>query len=55
VPLSVIVGSLADGDTPEQILQSWPQLTDEDIRAALRFAVEALNNADFVPMQRNEH
>jgi uncharacterized protein (DUF433 family) len=55
VPLSVIVGSLADGDTPEQILQSWPQLTGEDIRAALRFAAEALNNADFVPMQRNEH
>jgi uncharacterized protein (DUF433 family) len=27
VPVSVVVGSIADGDTPEQIMRSWPQLT----------------------------
>jgi uncharacterized protein (DUF433 family) len=53
VPVSVIVGSLADGDTPEQILDAWPQLTGDDIKAALKFAAEAVNNADFVPLQRN--
>jgi uncharacterized protein (DUF433 family) len=41
VPVSVIVGSIADGDTPEQILHSWPQLTGGDIKAALKFAAEA--------------
>jgi uncharacterized protein (DUF433 family) len=53
VPVSVIVESIADGDTPEQILDAWPQLTGDDIKAALKFAAEAANNADFVPLQRN--
>ena len=34
VPVSVIAGSLADGDTEEQILAVYPQLVAEDIRAA---------------------
>ena len=46
VPVSVIVGSIADGDTPEQIMQSWPQLTAEDITAALKFAAKAAERAD---------
>jgi len=48
VPLSVIVGSVADGDTPQQIIDAWPQLTGDDIKAALKFAAEAVNNSDFV-------
>jgi uncharacterized protein (DUF433 family) len=50
VPVSVIVGSIADGDTSEQILEAWPQLTSEDIKAALKFAAEAVNNTDFIPV-----
>ena len=53
VPVSVIVGSIADGDTAQQILDAWPQLTGEDIKAALKFAAEAVNNADFVPLHRD--
>ena len=53
VPVSVIVGSIADGDTPEQVVDAWPQLTGEDIRSALKFAAEAVNNADFVPLYRD--
>ncbi len=49
VPVSIIVGSIADGDTPGQIIAAWPQLTVDDIKAALKFAAEAVNNADFVP------
>ena len=52
VPVSVIVGSVADGDTPQQIIDAWPQLTGDDIKAALKFAAEAVNNADSVPLQR---
>jgi uncharacterized protein (DUF433 family) len=52
VPVSVIVASIADGDRPRQIIDAWPQLTSEDIRAALKFAAEAVNNSDFVPLQR---
>jgi len=38
VPVSVIVGSIADGDTFERILASYPQLKREDNQAALHFA-----------------
>ena len=50
VPVSVIVGSIAEGDTSEQILEAWPQLTREDVKAALKFAAQAVNNGDFVPL-----
>jgi uncharacterized protein (DUF433 family) len=42
VAVSVIVSSLADGDTPAQILASYPQLAAEDVAAALRYAAEAV-------------
>jgi uncharacterized protein (DUF433 family) len=41
VPVSVIVGSIADGDTTAQIIDAWPQLTPDDIGAAQEFAAEA--------------
>lgn len=52
IPISVIIGSLADGDTHEQILTSYPQLKSEDIQAALQFAAEAVNRFDIVPTSR---
>ena len=55
VPVSIIVGSVADGDTPEQILDAYPQLTADDIKAALKFAAEAVNNSDFLPLNRDSH
>ena len=55
VPVAVIAGSIADGDTPQQIIEAYPQLTPEDIRAALRFAAEAVNNSDFIPLHVENH
>ena len=52
ISVSVIVGSLADGDSVDDLLQRYPQLTREDILAALHFAAEAVNRFDFVPLQR---
>ncbi|MGC1677197.1 MAG: DUF433 domain-containing protein [Candidatus Binataceae bacterium] len=49
----MIVGSVADGDTPEQIIDAWPQLNGDDVRATLKFAAEAVSNADFVPLHHN--
>ncbi len=51
VPVSVLVGSIADGDSFEQIVRSYPPITMEDLRAALHFAAEAVNRFDFVPVQ----
>jgi uncharacterized protein (DUF433 family) len=47
VPVSVIVGSIADGDTTEQIIHAWPQLTGDDVKAALKFAAEEMASTRF--------
>lgn len=49
VPVATIVGSLADGMTPVQIREAFPQLTDEDIRAALAYAAELMHEELLVP------
>jgi uncharacterized protein (DUF433 family) len=51
VPVSVIVGSVADGDSIAEVLRAYPQLAEEDVRAALHFAAEAVSRADFVPLR----
>jgi uncharacterized protein (DUF433 family) len=50
VPVSVIVGSIAEGDSFEVVLKSYPQLAREDIQAALFFAAEAVGRFDLVPI-----
>jgi uncharacterized protein (DUF433 family) len=42
IPVAMIVGSLADGMTPEEIQDAYPQLTLEDIQAALAYAAESV-------------
>lgn len=50
VPVSVIVGSVADGDTVDDILTAYPSLTAADIRAALKYAAEVVRDAGFLPL-----
>lgn len=38
VPLRTVLASLADGDTVEQIVKSFPTLSEEDVRAVIAFA-----------------
>jgi uncharacterized protein (DUF433 family) len=45
-----ILGLLANGGTLEEILREYEGLTGEDILACLRFARDALERTDFVPM-----
>jgi uncharacterized protein (DUF433 family) len=49
VPVATIVGSLADGMTPVQIHEAFPQLTGEDIRAALAYAAELMHEDLLIP------
>jgi uncharacterized protein (DUF433 family) len=51
VPVSVIVGTIAEGHTPERIIESWPQLSREDVEAALRFAAVVAGTVDRIPME----
>lgn len=42
IPVATVVGSLAQGQTTEDILRDYPQLAADDIRAALEFAASAV-------------
>ena len=50
IPVAVIVGSLADGMTPEEIQAAYPQLTGEDIQAALAYAAEVIRQDILAPL-----
>lgn len=50
VPVTIIVGSLADGMTAEEIIEQYPQLTADDIRAALAYAAEVLHQEVILPL-----
>lgn len=50
VPVSILVGSVADGESWDAILQSYPQVSRDDVQAALHFAAEAVNRFDFIPL-----
>jgi uncharacterized protein (DUF433 family) len=49
IPVSLILGSLADGMTAEEILADYPTLTSEAIRAALAYAA-ALASEELLPL-----
>lgn len=42
IPVSTVVGMVAEGMTEEEILNEFPDLEREDIRDSLRYAAEAL-------------
>jgi len=42
IPVATVVGMVASGMTPEDILREYPDLEADDIREALRYAAEAV-------------
>ena len=50
IPVATIVGSLADGMTPSEIRAAYPQLSDQDIRAALAYAAELTREDLLLPL-----
>ena len=50
IPVAMIVGSLADGNTFKEILEAYPQLTNDDILAALAYAAEIMRQDYFMPL-----
>ncbi len=50
IPVAIIVGSLADGMTPREIRDAFPQLTDKDIQAALAYAADLVYQDILVPL-----
>ncbi len=52
ISFELIVGWLVNGWTFEQILESYPNITREDILAALAFAAERLHEEDYIPLPK---
>ena len=46
IPVSTVVGMMAEGMTEPEILQAYPDLQAEDIRQALRYAAEAVRERE---------
>ena len=46
IPVSIVVGMIADGMADAEILRSFPDLQLEDIREAHRYAAEAVRERE---------
>ena len=46
IPLTVILEQLAEGKTWDSILSGYPELTRDDIHAALRYARASIDHTD---------
>jgi uncharacterized protein (DUF433 family) len=43
IPVATVVGLIAEGATADGVIAEYPQLTQEDVRAALEFAAAAVD------------
>ena len=46
IPVATVVGMIAEGMSHDEILHAYPDLVEEDLRAALAFAAEALRERE---------
>ncbi|MBU2611330.1 MAG: DUF433 domain-containing protein [Chloroflexi bacterium] len=50
VPIAMIVGSIADGMSIEEVTKEYPQVTTEAVRAALAYAADAVRQGILLPL-----
>jgi uncharacterized protein (DUF433 family) len=50
VPVAIIVGSMADGMSIDEILNEYPQLKRESIQAALAYAADVVRQEIISPL-----
>ena len=50
IPAATVVGMIADGMTPDEIVAELPPLELDDVSAALRFAADAVADRE-IPLQ----
>ncbi len=50
IPVATVVGMIADGMTPDEIVAELPSLELDDVSAALRFAADAVADRE-IPLQ----
>ena len=52
ISVELVIDLLSRGWTPEQILENYPSLQAEDIRACLAYASEVLHGERIYPLTR---
>jgi len=50
IPVELLLRKLGEGATEAQLLDAYPRLTPEDIRAAIAYAARALAHEENVPV-----
>jgi uncharacterized protein (DUF433 family) len=50
ISVALVVNLVANGMTPEEIIEEYPDLESEDIRQALRYAAWAAEDALYTPV-----
>ena len=50
VPVAILVGSIADGMSMDEILKEYPQIKRESIQAALAYAADAVRQEILLPL-----
>ncbi len=48
IPVDILLDYLASGDTVAALLEGYPAITEEDVRAALAFAADHVRSQGFV-------
>jgi len=46
IPVATVIAMLADGMTTAEIVADYPQLVDDDVRDALRYAAAAVDERE---------
>jgi len=54
ISVELILRMLSQGISVEEILEEYPHLTEEDVKAALAYAAEALAVEEVLPLVKNE-
>ncbi len=50
IPVDAIIKRIADGMTTKEILEDYPNLTEEDIKATLEYSIELIRGEDVMPL-----
>ncbi len=50
IPVELILRKLAEGTSEEDLLDAYPHLTREDIRAAIAFAADTVAHEETLPV-----
>lgn len=50
IPVDAIIRRVAEGFTIAEILQDYPRITKDDVKAALQYAARIIQGEDIIPL-----